>query len=496
MRKKRGSLLGMYGFLKLTSYALLISVFFGCVSAATLFSVDDGWCSNDDAYATCTDKITFSTGSALDSRFTFNASSFVDTYCIQLDSGLARSASYDVSGTVIRNLHAFEYYPLGADSYIQEIGGDSDTCRFYYWSNKDCTGDVNDTEWLSSSTDYAAAGCTPDVIGSVDEGLTSTFSGAWGSIDVTCIDAITTKYLKCQGKTDVDLSDCIDDSLNDINGGDTDKLYETCNGNTDTGYDTTSDCDVDDPANNWEISLFDENHLTPLRDAIWSSGVPNASFSLIAYDLCGTGSFDRSVVASFTLTQFQTKQRVKDGTYAYNATGYVQGYMPWYGQGDYVNSSYVYGANTCSVGTVSSTSDSTDNNDFDLDSGACSVSGTCYDGVRNQDETDKDYGGACGNCSSDGKNSDVYWSVAVENQHQGFFGASNPFNATQYCVESEKSVNFLAIIISLAALGVLVFALAVFFVFAGGVGAAVIPFINSLFKRKLKKNNLNTSKDR
>jgi hypothetical protein len=469
--------------LSYVAFSLLLTSF----ASAAITSVEDGWDENDDAYATSTDTISFAQGASIDGRFVFEISGAPDTVCIAVAGGSERSGDLVVDGTTIRNLRQYEYYDLGADRYIQYTGGTQTSCRFFYWQNKDCTTDNNDAVWLTSSVDYTAAGCEPDVSATLAEGATQTYSGGWGSVEITCVEAITNKYLKCQAPTYSDLNDCMDDSFNDVGAGDDFELYEACSGNEANAQDSEYDCDIKDAAS-WELAFLDDDHLTALEDEIWSNGIPNATFTIYSYDFCGTGSFDRDVEGSVTLTQFQNKSRTKDGIYGYNVTGHVRGYFPWYAQSGYVDLEYVYGANVCAVGTVSTDSSETDDDNFDLDDLACvGGGGTCYDGDRNQDETETDYGGVCGNCSEDGKTNDVYWSVAIESYSTGFFGTDEPFDAETYCEEGENSTGFVVIIVMVGATLTLLFLLFVFGLFTVGIGTVVLPFIKGVLRRKTKK---------
>lgn len=462
---------------------------------AVLNSITDGWDSTDDPYATSTDRISFSTGSGVDGRFTFDATASEDMYCIAIASAGDRSQNILVDGDQVYNLALWAYHEFAADAYIQNIGGDDDTCRFYYWSNKDCTGDTNDAIWLTSAADYTTAGCTPDTIGAVDEGVTSNLGG----VDFTCVDAIVENYRKCQAATPTKLNDCIDDSLNGVNGGDDLALYETCQ-DSDTGSDTEHACDTINPVNGWELAYLDADHLSALADEIYSSGVPNASFTLYSYDLCGTAGFDRDVVSTFDLVQFQSKQRLANGTYGYNVTGYVRGWFPWYGVSGYVNESYSYGTNFCEVGTVSQDSEETTSNNEDLDSGACFIDGgSCYDGETNQDEIDEDYGGLCGSCDNSTPENDLYWGVAYQSNPSGYYD-ENRFNATIDCPAAEENVNFTVVTtvifqVLLFTLLFILLAVASYLIFGAGAGFLIGAASRSLRRNKPEKQLLNNRKE-
>lgn len=465
------------------------------IGYAVLNSINDGWTETDDPYATGTDTITFSSG-GLDQRYTFDASSSADMYCIEVNNGFQRSHSYFIDGIEWDNVNMYsprDYTDGGYRKTIQPIGGTASQCRFYYWIDRPSVCDG--IYFQGDSAAYASAGCPVDLIGNIAEGVTQNYNVSGVPTQITCLMATSASYIKCQAATSTDLSDCIDDSFNGVNGGDSTNLYETCFNNQDTGYDTEYTCDVDDPTNNWEISLFDENHLSSLMTDLYASGIPNGTFRLYEYDFCGTASFDRNLISTFNLTQFQTKAVVKNGVYEYNATGFVRGYFPWFGISGYQNNSYAYGENICSLGLVSINSSETSSDNFDLDSVACfNDGGSCYDGSTNQDEQTADYGGVCGLCDNSSAVDDLYFSVAYQSHPSGYFD-SHYFDVQDNCSEGEDAVNFsvvfaLFVQITLFVLLIALLLIFVYLIVVNSVGYLAIKIYNEL------KNNSNGKQER
>jgi hypothetical protein len=63
----------------------------------------------------------------------------------------------------------------------------------------------------------------------------------------------------------------------------------------------------------------------------------------------------------------------------------------------------------------------------------------CYDGFKNADETQNDYGGkVCGNCTPGSKANDELYPIArqLQEDNSTYLSAENPFNATLYCQQS------------------------------------------------------------
>lgn len=469
--------------------ALLLSAFLASLlpgASAVLFDVEDGWTQTDDVYADADDYLTVSFGSDLDSRYVFDATASVDTYCLEIDAGLTnRAHTFLMNGDLAPALGVFQYASfdfLGDEWTIQTIGGTGSTCRFHVWKNKACD------EWYPDQTGASyPPGCEPDIVNwNLAEGDTEIDTVGGDDVEVTCLAAGVHNYVKCQAPTFADLDSCIDSSLAEDNGGDNFMLYDACLASSDSGSDTEDICDVATVGEDWELSVFSDTLLSPEREEIFLRGMPNVSFNLYAYNGCGTGSFDRDFVEAVYLTQFNYKERVCDG-YGYYPTGVSEGYYPWFGGSGYTNESYPYGQNSCAVGQTC-VSREREQVEFDQDLNACFADGgSCYDAVRNQDETAADYGGVCGACANDTRAvDDVYWLVARESYPVGHFSAAQPFNATTYCPQGEDATNgvvaFVTVVVTVVLGGLVVLLL------AASVSIFLIAFYGvGVFKRIFSK---------
>lgn len=458
------------------------------MAALSLFSVSDGFDATDDPYATADDSLTESFGSALDSQYTFEASS-ADTYCLQLNGPSSRSQTFLVQGEIVTDVGTFQPYTVttgGNDWTLQVFGGTTTQCRFNLWKNKAC-GAWNNTHLGEGYP----AGCGPDESNiNLDEGVTDTYTVGGDSIDITCLAAGQHNYAKCQAPTSADLSACISSSLDGDGSGDGLRLYEACLDSTSAGVDTTAECDVQ-AGNTWELATFSSDALATQKQLVYLAGMPNQSFTLYGYTGCGTGAFARTSVATVNLTQFTGRERACNAS-AYAVEGVVQGYMPWWGGAPYVNASYAYGANSCSLGYVCE-DHAIEASEFDPDLLACftQAGASCYDGTRNQDETAIDYGGVCGACANASTpKDDVYWVVARAQFSSGYFNVANPFNATTYCSQGEDATNgaigFVALLVTII-FGVLVLALVAFVTYIVVNVVFATRLVKGLFARREKK---------
>lgn len=478
----------MRAYLKPTLYILCSLTLLNACYAATMFNITDGWdgIGGDDTYASGEDNLTISFGSTLDSQYSIEATDTVDTYCVRME-GLQKAHTYLMASEVLPSIPIWGYGDVtdaGITWSIQPIGGTQTLCRFHLWKDKACN------EWFADGAglDYSP-GCEPDEIDyNLAEGATDTITVGGDSVDVTCLAAGVHKYVKCQAPTYAQLSDCRQSSLDEDNGGDSFRLYDACTASETSSADSEEICDVIG-ANSWEISIFGSDQLTDEREKLYLRGIPNIEFSLVAYTGCGGATFDRTVISSFNLTQFNSKSRVCDG-YDYSMVGNVTNYLPWFQISDYNDYSFTYANNSCDLGEICSENlNSTD--DFAPDASACYVeNGTsCYDHVMNQDEFQIDYGGVCGNCTSGvDKISDTFWLVAVESNPRGFFGISEPFDSDTYCEAAESNVGFLMYFLIILYLAVFLLGIILFFsIVAPMFGFFIIPFIKSLRGKKSKK---------
>jgi hypothetical protein len=313
---------------------------------------------------------------------------------------------------------------------------------------------------------------------------THTFNGR--SYEIFCADAIADNYVKCQGDVIGTFWDCIDDSQADIVGDDK-ALFETCEDNINSGIDTAYACDLSHTLP-WGISWGNTDFYTEQQAEQWINGMPNTSFSLYSYTACGTGITDRDLVGTYSLTQLMNKKVVCDGNTAFNASGEVWGYKPWFGVNGFFNYTYTYGAGACISGTGAvCTEEYSTSNIYDLNGTACVVNpGTCYDGIKNRDETSKDYGGICGMCDNTTLSTDLYYDVARQSYPSGYFDI-HAFDNSTFCPEAEESVDFSVIIasfIGITVMGFLVLILGVLSVYLFSTGAPIWRF----FRRKKEKN--------
>lgn len=462
-------------------FAFLVLLLSAPASAQVLFSIADGWTEEDDPYASTDDLLTVNFGSALDSRYVFEASDYVDTYCVEISEGTSRSHTYSLSGDIAMGVGNYEHYTTswaGDEWTIQSTVGTNDRCRFNLWKNKGCS------EWHSNYLFYPS-GCEPDFPDEeLDEGTTDTYTVGLDDLEVTCITAGIHRYVKCQGATEADLDACVQSSLDEDGGGDGFRLADACPAaSTSSSSDTEYLCDVKG-ANSWEISVLGSDQLSLQRQEVLLAGIPNATFRLVAYTTCGTSAFDRTVVESFDLLQFTAKERVC-GPDSYSVRGRVEGWFPWYGYTDYVNESWEYGVNSCASGLLC-VDELPYSNDGGPDVGACYLEpgASCYDGRLNLDETEPDYGGVCGQCIQGSRSTDdYYWAATVEQFPKGYFGVSLPFNSTVHCPAGEDATHGAGVIVLLVS-SLLLFVLAAAVIFAaalaGFTGASIFRVAKTL----------------
>ena len=466
--------------------ALLTGLFLLAVTSASaaLFSVEDGWTEADDSYASGEDFLTVSFGSALDSRYVFEASTFPDTYCLELQSTSDVSHTYLLDGFVAPAVGIWQPYTVtsfGNDWTVQTIGGTNTNCRFHVWKNKACD------EWHADQTGASyPSGCEPDEVNyNLGEGDTDMITIGGDDLEVTCVAAGEHNYVKCQAPTFSDLEDCIDSSIAEDGGGDDFMLYDACVSSTSSSVDSTAVCDVQS-GSSWEFAVFASSALSAQKQAVYLSGIPNATFNLYHYTGCGGGAFDRDLVDTVYLTQFTEKERVCAQP-AYYASGRVEGWLPWFGGSDYVNESYTYGSSACSLGEVCFEQEPVDL-DFDVDLDACFIEAgsTCYDGRRNQDENSTDYGGICGACDNSSKADDYRRAIAYGDRPFGYYGVENPF-PTEACEDGENAaafIVFLVVLVSVILLGVLTIIAGVLLGFSAVVGLSIVRYFRRIFKKK------------
>lgn len=454
-----------------------------------MLSVTDGWDDTDDVYADDSDLISFAGGS--DSTYYFQSTP-VDVLCVAIDSGgFSRSQHYIINGHDTKNLVIWAYdgwtdLVTGEDVHLQVRGGDDDTCRFYFWHEKN---DYCPDYWADSAADYSSSGCDVNVTGILDEGVTAHYVLNGDDYEITCAQATTETYLKCQADNAVDLHNCQIDS--GFAGIDDMALNETCGNDDSSLVDTDSTCDIWDGLN--ELKLFYPAHLTGSETDMFTRGFHTSEFRVYAYTLCGTGIADRELIGSYNFTQLSSKQRICDSEdfYNYNLTGFIDAYTPW--SSDDINSSLIYEANTCPLGTLCRSSIETYLDNADLSSGACSDDNrSCYDGATNRDEIEADYGGICGNCSSEGKKLDLLWEVARENHPKGFYD-DVVFNASTQCAEADDSINVIIMFTIALWTIVIVLILLVLFLVFGLILGLVWPYFfrlaTSAFKKKRNKGD-------
>jgi hypothetical protein len=447
MQQKENILIGMQKYLKPAILTALSLITISCVSAFGIINISDGWGNNSDSYATFIDKIVFAHASAVRQTFQFDANSGLDVYCIVASTGAQRAATYLIDGEVVPNLNLYAYHHLANGDYIQESGGSSAISNFRYWIAKPS---ACEDKWSSLTADYTAWNCTPNLETSQAEGSTNNYNISYTVagfnfskiVQITILSSTTSNYVKCQSPTASQFNLCLLDSQTNVNHIDDFALYEACEYSTNLNYETNSLCDLHSPDSH-ELDYLNPNHFDTERGNEFNSGVPNATFQLFEYDLCGTSGVQRTSLGTVQLTSFQNKSRVKDGVRGYNITGYVEGYMPWYGL-TYANESYVYGQNTCGIGFVSNSGKRTDSSIINLDTDACGAA-SCYDNVFNQDENSTDYGGICGSCSNTTKLDDLYWDVAYQSQPKGYYDV-HQFNYSVDCPSAQNSVSFLVIV--------------------------------------------------
>lgn len=474
-------------YLKLLLLALSSTVL---VSAQVIDSVEDGWCEDDDPYATCTDLLTVSYGSALDSTYSFDGSSYVDTWCVGLSTGASGSANYFINGVRVNSIPRWGWGTIddpvntGSTVTIQNTGGTTSLCRFSLWVNKSC-----DEVYPSQLPTPYSVGCEPEEHSlSISEGFSDLYTIDGNDVEVSCISSASQHtYLKCQAPTYDDLLDCYFDSRDDEDGGDNYRLYDFCVNNINSGENTEFGCDVN---TQHSLQLFEPSATNPyLREMF--DGFPTANFTVTAFTGCGVGTFDDTTVDTYELTSFDSKNTVCTTSTGYDVTGYVNGWYPHLGISGLVNFSLVYGSNVCSGGFVCSSTDIV-SDDYDVDGLACYFDGgSCYDGIMNQDETSVDYGGVCGSCTNTSRRDDSYFVVAYATYPSGYFGVSNPFDPVLNCGDAEDaSAGLLSFVV---VVGGFIGLIVILLLLVSIIGLFIFAFRTAtLFT---KKDNLNKKED-
>jgi hypothetical protein len=441
----------------------------------------DGW---NHEYSDVYDLVTFNSSVASSSAYYISGGGANEVYCIatnRIRSGRACLGGVDPCH-VTKSLPQFSYdvwtESNGNELTVQHISGSNTVARYFVWVNK--SAKCPDF-WATSLGDYDAAGCPVDWTDSQNEGVVKKETLYGIEYELTFLFASSNAYLKCQGLTSFRLNSCIASSLAGDGGGDNRNLYEFCYGDTSSSSGGTERCNV---ASGHSLSFFDTDEMTPLHKEIFASGFPPSSFILYRYEACGTSSFDRDMIDTLTLSMLNANQLVCSDLSSYNVKGFAyNNYKPWYEQTSGGTAEFVYNNGFCGGGYLCSSSSLNNFVYGYVGLNACLLdTGSCYDGVRNRNETEVDYGGLCGNCSSLGRDLDYAHAVAFGSRPRGFFD-DTPFSS-DFCGEGEDATSLLVVFVVLFSFIIIFLVLLLVIAFFFLSGGFIAPLVLRLFRRK------------